>query len=174
MLDVVVYKAGPRSLGYRPFIKRTVRHLYLSPSSCHPWPIHRNWPIAEICRMHNRWCTFRHFLDFKQRKVARFEECLLDPHVIELCRKWQPQVALTHSQLSRRFPQQSGASIRTVMVVLPYNEFSAGFIRSLINQWNQQWSGSFLRGHGKIILKLVWSNGGQPLKSRLLCIGKQF
>ena len=78
MLDVVAYT------------KPAARHVLLGPHSEHPASIHRNWPLAEMSRMHRLCSNLRASRYARGRRIDRFRRFFLSPEVIEKCTAWRP------------------------------------------------------------------------------------
>jgi hypothetical protein len=174
MLDAFIYKGptfkgGPvhelRTLDFAPFVKKTARHVPLSPLSAHPRSIHESWPVSEIRRVRRLSMHLHSFHFYRKLKVQRFKLFFLNPDVVHRCEVWKRRLVYNTAVK----PTSEGAVLRFVVKWHP----SLAGLNSVIAKFFDEWRGSLGPPGSKmanLTVQVAYGLAGKPLY--LLCRGK--
>ena len=132
-LDFEIYKSPPNGEGvikFKPYVKKTARHLPLSSSSYHPANILRAWPLAEMSRMSRRSSDREAARVWQKAKIWKLQHHFFDSRVVALCKEWQPAVP---SVVARGFLANIHTAPRELLVrlVLPLRREWSGIASKL-------------------------------------------
>ena len=115
MLDITVFIDGDR-FGWKPFVKPTARHIPLSHHSHHAPFVHKSWPVGGIRRMYKNSLHHSDSVEFKARKIARFDQFFMTDQCLQACYDWAPIPQIANSRVSS---VHNGAT-QVLRIVLPY------------------------------------------------------
>ena len=99
MLDVLLLKkddAGVTTIGYKPYVKPTARHVPLHPDSTHEPSIHRSWPLGEVSRFYKTSSSRKYFDERKDIFIRRLRHNFFDQSVLNSCIAWRFQELCQH------------------------------------------------------------------------------
>lgn len=163
MLDMLVFKAsfaGATKLVYKPYIKPSARHIPWGSVSSRSWGCHLAWPKAEVQCMFDRSFFRKHFEEFRELKVSRFQAFFLCPFGVEKALNCTPRLV----PLSGASVELSALPARrqVVRLILPFSKRWAG-LDSKLKSLRRMRSHVFAMLGVEFEIGLSFSRGRKPL-----------
>ena len=164
-LDLFVFKSNPDGsslIRWRPFAKPSARRIPLSNDSYHAESVHRSWPVAEMMRMSRRSCDEKTARHWQLLKLNRFQEFLLRPSVLDLCRRWRARLS---SQVALSFVAAAAPkeSVKVTRIVVPFRRELVRLPAKLKALW-ALWRPHFVFETNVVLdTRVSWAGAGRPL-----------